>query len=174
MLDRSDTGALPMTEPHSAPIFDTGPHPHPLRSYESDLLDAVDYDLYLDDPRLDLGSKVPSGPLSVPAAPVLVPGQFQFVKRWKLFLVLFGVWIGAAAVGIGLYQWWFYSIDKTWPDTAVLFYVIACVVGALLGTLAEPRPMISSLSLGVMSAPFASACVAGVLYGAYAFGWITP
>ena len=30
MPDRLDTGALPVTEPHPSPIFDTGPHPDPL------------------------------------------------------------------------------------------------------------------------------------------------
>ena len=34
MSEATDTGSLPMTEPHMAPIFDTGPHPVPLPSEE--------------------------------------------------------------------------------------------------------------------------------------------
>ena len=103
-----------------------------------------------------------------------MPGQLQFVKRWKFALVVAGVWIAAEAIGAGLYFWWFQSIDKTWPDACVLFYVIVCVVAALLVSMTETRPMVSALAVGIMVAPFASACGAAVLYGAYAFGWLTP
>ena len=33
--DRLDTGALPVTEPHPAPIFDTGPHPEPIHMFDA-------------------------------------------------------------------------------------------------------------------------------------------
>ena len=125
-----------MTEPHPAPIFDTGPHPAPLVSYDADEFDltppadSVPFRRPADDDvHVDLSSALTSRPLRKPAHPVAVPGQLQFVKRWKFALVVAGVWIAAEAIGAGLYFWWFQSIDKTWPDACVLFYVIVCVVG---------------------------------------------
>ena len=181
MLEQVDTGALPMTEPHSAPFFDTGPHPAPLVSYDADEFDltppadSVAFRRIADaDVHVDLSSAVTSEPLPKPAHPVAVPGQLQFVKRWKFALVVAAVWIAAEAIGAGLYFWWFQSIDKTWPDACVLFYVIVCVVAALLVAMTETRPMLSALAVALMVAPFASACGAAVLYGAYAFGWLTP
>ena len=124
--------------------------------------------------HVDLSSALSSRPLPAPAHPVVVPGQLQFVKRWKFALLLAGVWIAAAAVGMGLYYWWFHSIDKTWVDAGVLFYVIVCVVAALLVSMTETKPMLSALAVGIMMAPFASACGAAALYGAYAFAMIQP
>lgn len=184
MLESVDTGSLPMTEPHPAPFFDTGPHPEPLVSYDADEFDftppadSVPFRRLADtddaDVHVDLSSAVSSEPLPKPAHPVAVPGQFQFVKRWKFALLLVGVWIAAEAIGGGIYYWWFHSIDKTWPDACVLFYVIVCVVAALLVSMAETKPMLSALAVGLMVVPFASACGAALLYGAYAFGWLTP
>ncbi len=172
--DTLDSGAIPMTEPHPAPIFDTGPHPDPLVSYDSDPFAPVDHTPPVDSmPRFVGGAHI-SGPLPVPAQPVVVPGQLQFVKRWKFTLVLAGVWIAAAAAGAGLYHWWFHSMDKTWPEAGVLLFVIACTLAALLASLTESKPMSSSLALALMSAPFAAACGSAALYGAYAFGWIVP
>lgn len=153
MLDAVDTGSLPMTEPHPAPFFDTGPHPQPLVSY--DTVNAM-------------------SPTASPALPQSVPGQLLFVKRWKFAALLAGVWGVAAVAGFGLYQWWFQAFDKTWPDVAVLGFVIVCIVGALLTSMVEAKPMASALAMAVMSAPFAAACAAGALYGSYAFGWIAP
>ncbi len=185
MRDSLDTGCLPMTEPHSAPIFDTGPHPDPLPPITEG--DVVDYTPPVDSsalPRLtkaaaqpvrvDLGPVVSSAPLPMPAQPVALRGQFQFVKRWKFALLLAGVWLAAGAIGVGLYYWWFHSFDKTWPDFGVLVYVVVCVVSALLLSMAEIKPMVSALAIGIMAAPFASGCAAAVLYGAYAFGWVAP
>lgn len=184
--ERVDTGALPMTEPHSAPFFDTGPHPDPLVFYDSDALEFVDYtppaDAVSDQfarpsdsgMHMKLSSVVSPVRLPAPAHPVAVPGQFQFVKRWKYALLMVGVWIAAAAIGLGMYYWWFHSVDKTWPDAGVLLYVIVCVVAALLVAMTETKPMLTVLALGIMMSPFASACGAASLYGAYAFGWVVP
>ncbi len=180
-----DTGSLPMTEPHHAPIFDTGPHPDPIPPIGDD--PGVDYTppvdssplphlaRAFDEPvRVDLGPAVSSAPVPLPAQPVVVPGHFQFTKRWKFALLLAGVWIAAGAVGAGLFYWWFHSLDKTWPDFGVLVYVVMCVVAALLFAMAETKPTVSSLGMGIMTAPFASGCGAALLYGAYAFGWVAP
>lgn len=163
MLDHVDTGSLPLTEPHSAPIFDTGPHPEPLVSY-----DDVDYA-----PPADLDALMSASPALV-VPPQVVPGQFMFVKRWKFAVLLAAVWLAAGIVGLGLYYWWFHAFDKTWPDAGVLGFVIVCIVAALLVSMTEAKPMASALALAVMSAPFAAMCAAGALYGSYAFGLISP
>ena len=74
--------------------------------------------------------EVPSEPLPVPAQPAVVPGTFQFLKRWTFVLVVTGVWTLAAACGVGLYYWWFHSLDKTPPVFVVLVFVIVCTVGS--------------------------------------------
>ena len=38
----------------------------------------------------------------------------------------------AAAVGLGLYYWWFHSLDKTPPVFVVLVFLVVCTVGSLL------------------------------------------
>lgn len=100
-----------------------------------------------------------------PAMPVVVPGRYQYVKWWKLLLVLVGVWVGAAEVGLSLFYWWYHTIDKTLVVFVVLVYVVACVVVALMLSMVSGRPLISALSLAVMSGPFASVAAAAPLYG---------
>src|SRR5690554_3947512 len=89
---RLDTGSMPLTEPHPAPIFDTGPHPQPLSLWggpeesaatEAELDDAA-RDI-ADDDSSDLDDR--SEPVPVPAQPTVVPGQLIAVKRWKFILL---------------------------------------------------------------------------------------
>jgi hypothetical protein len=102
-----------------------------------------------------------------PVVPVTVPGRYQYLKWWKLVAVILGVWCAAAVLGLGLFYWWFHTVDKTWPVFAVLVYVVACSVAGVLLAMAEGRPLISALSLAVMSGPFASIAAAAPLYGYY-------
>lgn len=102
-----------------------------------------------------------------PVQPVTVPGRYLFLKWWKLVLVLLGVWIVAVPVGLALFWWWYHSVDKTPAVFAVLVYVVACAVGGVILAMAEGRPVVSALSLAVMSAPFASVAAAAPLYGYY-------
>lgn len=169
-----------MTEPHPAPIFDTGPHPEPIHA-AVDLLEPQEVSVreaglaYADDPDLKPEPSPPAEPVHVPASrPAVVPGQQQFVKWWKFALVTVGVWAVAAAIGAGLYYWWFHAMDKTWTDYAVLMYVLVCMVAALVVSMAENRPTLSATAIAVMSAPFASGAAAAALYGMYVFGWIAP
>ena len=173
-----DTGSMPMTEPHHAPIFDTGPHPEPLNFGG----DAVDYTPPVENPYarasrepvpIDVGGAISAEPVVVPAAPVAVPGQFAFIKRWKLALVLGGVWLAGAGAGAGMYFWWIHAMDKTWVEFATLVFVIVCMVAALLVAMVENRPTMSAVALAVMSTPFAAGCGAGLLYGLYAYHLIT-
>lgn len=103
----------------------------------------------------------------VPVQPVTVPGRYLYLKWWQLVLVLFGVWMVSAVVGLGLFYWWYHSIDKTATVFAVLVYVVACTVAGVMLAMAQGRALLSALSLAVVSAPFASVAAAAPLYGYY-------
>jgi hypothetical protein len=106
-------------------------------------------------------------PPAPPAQPELVPGTFQYLKRWTFVLVVAGVWIVAAACGLGLYYWWFHSLDKTPPVFVVLVFVMICTVGSLLTAMVQNKPLVSALAIGLMSAPLAALGGAAVLHGLY-------
>lgn len=185
MSERADTGAMPLTQPHEAPIFDTGPHPTPLRSragagHRNPWFDP-DFTPAQVAPVHDIFAPTDVPPAEQPpettvasAHPMAVPGQYQSLKVWKLITVLLGVWLIAGAIGLGLYYWWFRAPDKTWVEVSVLMYTIVSVVGALLVSLPDQRPGLSATSIAVLTAPFASAMAAATLYGAFAFGWLSP
>jgi hypothetical protein len=116
--------------------------------------------------------EAPSEPIAWPAHPVVVPSSYQFVKRWAFVLVVAGVWIVAAAIGLGLYYWWYHSMDKTPPVFVVLMYMIVCTVGSLLVAMVQNKPLASALAIAMMSAPLASTAAAAAMYGAYVFQWI--
>ena len=196
----SQSTPAPTTEPHPAPIFDTGPHPNPLihgaggsDTYGSDtygsepvpvtVLDEPDSPapqafsaLERDDTDAFLRA-VNSHPIptlnAVPVAhPVLVPGTFEFVKRWRFALILAGVWVVSAAVGLGFYYWWYTAPEKTLPVLGILGYLAVCMVASLLISLVPNRPQVTALAIAVMAAPLASTVAAAVLHGAYYFEWI--
>jgi len=102
-----------------------------------------------------------------PVQSVTVPGRYLYLKWWKLVLVILGVWIAAAEVGLSLFYWWYHTIDKTPAVFMVLVYVVACAVAGVILAMVQGRPLISALSLAVMSAPFASVATAAPLYGYY-------
>ena len=108
-----------------------------------------------------------SQPLPAPAQPAVVSGAYRYLKRWTFVLVVAGVWIVAAAIGLGLYYWWFHSFDKTPPVFVVLLFVIVCTVGALLTAMVQNKPLISALAVALMSAPLAAVGGAAVLHGIY-------
>ncbi|OBA82766.1 hypothetical protein A9W99_10265 [Mycobacterium sp. 1164966.3] len=109
----------------------------------------------------------PEAPLVPATVPVAVPGRYQYLKWWKLVVVILGVWCAAGVFGLGLFYWWFHTVDKTWPVFVVLVYVVACSVAGVLLAMVPGRPLISALSLAVMSGPFASVAAAAPLYGYY-------
>ena len=114
--------------------------------------------------------KLPAQPVLIEEAqPVSAPEQpgHQYLKRWTFVLVVAGVWIVSAAVGVGLYYWWFQSLDKTAPVFVVLVYLVVCTVGSLLAAMAQNKPLVSALSIGLMSAPLAAVGGAAVLHGLY-------
>jgi hypothetical protein len=108
-----------------------------------------------------------SEPSGAPVQSVTVPGRYQYLKWWKLVLVILGVWIATGEVGLSLFYWWYHTIDKTPAIFMVLVYVVVCVVGGVMLAMVQGRPLISALSLAVMSGPFASVAAAAPLYGYY-------
>lgn len=112
------------------------------------------------------------GPVAVQAQPVLVPGSFLSVKRWQFALITAGVWVLAAAAGLGFYYWWYTSLDKTVPVFGILLYMAVCAVAAILVTMVPNRPQVTALAIALMAAPMASTAAAAVLHGAYYFEWI--
>ena len=83
-------------------------------------------------------------------------GAYQYLKRWTFVLVVAGVWIVAAASGLGLYYWWYQSVDKTPSVFVVLIYLVVCTVGSLLIAMVQNKPLMSALAIALMSAPLAS------------------
>ena len=96
-----------------------------------------------------------------------MPGSYRYLKRWHFVLIVAGVWLVAAVVGLGLYYWWFHSVDKTPPVFVVLIYLIVCTVGSLLTAMVQNKPLVSALAIALMSAPFAATGAAAVLHGLY-------
>jgi hypothetical protein len=119
------------------------------------------------EPEPAIAEEAPSGPLPAPAQPEAVPGTCQYLKRWAFVLVVAGVWIVAAASGLGLYYWWFHSLDKTPPVFVVLIFLTVCTVGSLLTAMVNNKPLVSALAIGLMSAPLAATGAAAVLHGLY-------
>jgi hypothetical protein len=200
MFDTGPQDSLPpTTEPHHAPIFDTGPHPGPLQPLQAQ--DSSVEEPIAEDPpiaeELVAGAEpempVPQAfsesenvdtdaflrsvtghlpPVVIAAQPVAVPGSYQSVKRWHFGLILAGVWVLAAAAGLGFYFWWYTSLDKTLPVFGILLYVVAAMVAGLLVSMIPNRPRLTALAIVLMAVPCASVAAAAVLHGAYYFEWI--
>jgi hypothetical protein len=119
------------------------------------------------EPEPVLTEEAPSEPLPAPVQPVVVPGAYQYLKRWTFVLVVAGVWIVSAAIGLGLYYWWFHALDKTPPVFVVLIYLVVCTVGSLIIAMVQNKPLVSAVSIALMSAPLAAVGAAAVLHGIY-------
>jgi hypothetical protein len=111
-----------------------------------------------------LEKETPSGALPVTEA--VAPAEDPQLKRWTFVLVTAAVWVVAAVIGLGLFYWWFHSINKTPAVFVVLVYVVLCTVAGLIAAM-QGRPRMSALAVALMSAPFASTAAAAVLYGFY-------
>ncbi len=95
------------------------------------------------------------------------PSQDTHLRRWRFVLVVAASWLVAAPIGLGLFYWWFNSINKTPAVFIVLVYLVTCTVASLIAAMVPNKPLMSALSLALMSAPFASTAAAAVLYGVY-------
>lgn len=176
----ADKTSLPSTEPHHAPIFDTGPHPDPLKALgdkaepqTSEPFAFSDLGTFDTDSFLHPGNGASHAePVVVPPAPVVVPAGYQHLKRWQFVFIVAAVWILAAAAGLGFYFWWYTSLNKTPAVFGVLMYLIVCSVASMLVSMVQNRPPVTALAIALMSAPLASVAAAAVLHGAYYFEWI--
>ena len=117
------------------------------------------------------GTEAPTGPLPPVVQPEVVAGTYQYLKRWVFVLVVAGVWIVGAGCGLGLYYWWFGSLDKTLPVFTVLLFLIVSSVGGLLAAMVGDKPLVSALAIALMSAPLAALGAAAVLHGLYFCEW---
>ncbi|MFL0178422.1 MULTISPECIES: hypothetical protein [unclassified Mycobacterium] len=167
MSETTDTGSLPMTEPHMAPIFDTGPHPVPLPGPAEALDEPVTGDEPIAWPEPEGAAAAPASTPVKPPKPVVLTGQYQFLKWWQLALVLLAVWIPAAGIGLGLFSWWYSLADKTPAVFVVLVYAVVCMVAGLIVAMVGEKPLVSAVAIALMSAVFAAAVAAAPLYGHY-------
>lgn len=168
--DFSDTGE------HSVPFVpnfdDTGSHPISFAALKPDKAEgksaakAEDKDAAKTPAAAEPSdSETDSGGL--PVQSVTVPGRYQYLKWWKLVLVILGVWAATAEVGLSLFYWWYHTIDKTPAVYMALVYVVVCTVAGVMLAMVQGRPLIAALSIAVMSGPFASLAAAAPLYGYY-------
>jgi hypothetical protein len=97
------------------------------------------------------------------------PDQPHSLRRWTFLLVLLAVWIPAAAIGVGLYYWWYHdhSLTKSAPVFAVLIFVAICTVEAILIAMAGNKADFAAIAIAVMTAPYAATIAAAVLHGIY-------
>lgn len=114
-----------------------------------------------------LTDETPSSALPEAAEQPAPAGADRYLKRWTFVLVLLASWVVAAAIGLGIYYWWFQSINKTPAVFTVLVYLVMCIVAALIAAMVPGKPLMSALSIALMSAPLASTAAAAVLYGVY-------
>ena len=105
--------------------------------------------------------------LEAPPEPSVRTSEFHYLKRWTTVAVFLAVWTPAAAIGLGLYYWWFHSLDKTFPVFIVLVFVIGCTVAALLLAMGAHRPLVAAVAIAVMTAPAAAVLGAAPLHGTY-------
>lgn len=180
MPDRhaTDTAELALTEPHPAPIFDTGPHPAPLSGPATAAWSIDDDEDGTGDDAVGAQGREatpaavepPATPAAAlrpdaPAPPVVVPGQYHFLSWWKLALMLLAVWIPAAGAGLALFSWWFALADKTPAVFVVLVYTVVTMVAGIILAMVVDKPLVSAVAIGLLSAVFISGAAAAPLYG---------
>src|SRR5581483_10255294 len=111
----------------------------------------------------DDDSSEDTGPVDVEPT----PAHYHHLTRWSLVLVLTAVWLPADAIGLGLYYWWFHSLDKSWPVFVVLIFVAVCTLVGLLLAMVEGKPLVAAVAIAVMAAPLPATACAAVLHGTY-------
>jgi hypothetical protein len=157
--DSEDTGE--QSVPFVPNFDDTGSQPIPHAEADTEKSEPP---AEKEEPEAPSPGTEPSG---APVQSVTVPGRYQYLKWWKLVLVILGVWIATGEVGLSLFYWWYHTIDKTPAVFMVLVYIVVCAVSGVMLAMVQGRPLISALSLAVMSGPFASVAAAAPLYGYY-------
>ncbi|BBX40340.1 hypothetical protein [Mycobacterium simiae] len=171
-FDSEDTG----TQGFVPDFDDTGAQPIPI---VAERREAAKYTAEPDKPDVAAAAERDAAPTEVESVgtsvqSVTVPGRYQYLKWWKLALVLLGTWAVTAEVGLSLFYWWYHTIDKAAPVFMTLVYVVACVVGAVMLAMVQGRPLVAALSIAVLSGPFGSLLAAAPLYGYYYCARVGP
>lgn len=172
--ERVETESMPLTEPYT-PSFDTGmqpkaepafiePEPPPPRRgwLRRKSVAATD--------RPDSGV-IPTAYAETEAPPseALPAVAYLYVTWWKFVLMLLAVWVPAGAAGAGLFYWWSHdaSKHKTTVVFVVLAYVVVTTVAGLILAMVSDRPLVSALSIALISAVFAAVVGAAPVYGKF-------
>jgi hypothetical protein len=163
-----DRESHPRTEAFVPDFDDTGSQPIPQSGDDTEKSEPSASKEQEEEPEAPSpAAEEDSEPSGAPVQSVTVPGRYQYLKWWKLALVILGVWIATGEIGLSLSYWWYHTIDKTPAVFMVLVYVVVCVVAGVMLAMVQGRPLISALSIAVMSGPFASVTAAAPLYGHY-------
>ena len=176
--ERVETESLPLTEPYK-PTFDTDMQPKAepafiepeeaprrrrrwLRRKSSDDADHPASGII---PTAYTEAEAPPSE----ALPAAAAGGPLYLKWWKFILMLLAVWVPAAAAGAGLFYWW--SHDASKHKTAVVFvvlaYVVVTTIAGLILAMVSDRPLVSALSIAMLSAVFAAVVGAAPVYGKF-------
>ncbi len=161
-----DHESSPGTAPF-VPEFDTGEHSAPLETPVTETAGEKPHEVPEQTAITTAHADTTDDLTTPPAHSVTVPGRYFYLKWWKLVLVVAGVWMVAAVIGLGLFSWWHDALHKTPADFAVLVYVLVCTVGGLMLAMVPDKPLLSALAIAVLSAVFASLAAAAPLYGHY-------
>jgi hypothetical protein len=174
--ERVETESMPLTEPYR-PTFDTGMQPRAEPAFIEP--EAPARRRWLRRKTADGDDQPPSG--IVPTAytetetppseaiPVVTAPGLLYLKWWKFILILLAVWVPAAAAGAGLFYWWSHdpSKHKTTVVFVVLAYVVVTTVAGLILAMVSDRPLVSALSIAMLSAVFAAVIGAAPVYGKF-------
>lgn len=176
--ERVETESLPLTEPYK-PTFDTGVQPKAEPAFIEPEAPPPRRRRWLHRKSTDDAEQPASGIIPTAytdaeappsdALPAVAAGGYLYLKWWKLILMLLAVWVPAAAAGAGLFYWW--SHDASKHKTAVVFvvlaYVVVTTVAGLILAMVSDRPLVSALSIAMLSAVFAAVVGAAPVYGKF-------
>ena len=170
---------MPLTEPYK-PTFDTGMQPKAEPAFIEPEAAPPRRRRWLRRESTDRGDQPDSGviptayteaeaPPSASPSGGHGPRPYLYLKWWKFILMLLAVWVPAAAAGAGLFYWWSHdaSKHKTTVVFVVLAYVVMTTVAGLILALVSDRPLVSALSIAMLSAVFAAVVGAAPVYGKF-------
>jgi hypothetical protein len=173
--ERVETESMPLTEPYK-PTFDTGVQPKAepafidpeapprrRRWWRRKSTDGADQPASGVIPAAYTDAEAP------PSEALPTAAGHLYLKWWKFILMLVAVWVPAAAAGAGLFYWWSHdpSKHKTTVVFVVLAYVVATTVAGLILAMVSDRPLVSALSIALLSAVFAAVVGAAPVYGKF-------
>jgi hypothetical protein len=176
--ERVETESMPLTEPYK-PTFDTGMQPTAEPAFIEPEKAPPRRRRWLRRKSTDDAEQPASGVIPTAyteaeappseALPAATAGGYLYLKWWKFILMLLAVWVPAAAAGAGLFYWW--SHDASKHKTAVVFvvlvYVVVTTVAGLILAMVSDRPLVSALSIAMLSAVFAAVVGAAPVYGKF-------